>query len=255
MVTESPPLLEARGLVKHFGAVEALRDGNFELRPNELHALVGDNGAGKSTMVKIFSGAHRPDAGELRFDGHLVTIPNPLAARAIGVTTVYQDLALVNHLDVSGNLFLGHELRLPAPLSWLGFIDKKAMRRRAADEMRRLRVDITSVDQPVLGLSGGQRQAVAVGRAISWGTRIVILDEPTAALGVRESRVALELIHELPSQGFSVIMISHNLSEVFAIADRITILRLGRTIATVVRAETSVERVVGLITGAFEVGV
>src|SRR5215831_5948328 len=242
----STPLLEARHVEKHFGRVVALREGNLTLRPNEVHAIVGDNGAGKSTLIKIISGVFRADAGELLIDGEAVSIDNPHEARQLGIETVYQDLALADHLDASGNLFLGREELLPPPLSWFGFLDKKAMRRRAEQELQRLKIGIQSVDQPVLGLSGGQRQAIAVARAIAWGTRIVIMDEPTAALGVRESSMVLELIKEVKNHGLAVIMISHNLPEVFAVADRITVLRLGRTIVTLEKSETSLESIVGM---------
>jgi simple sugar transport system ATP-binding protein len=247
------PLLEAVGIQKHFGRVVALRDANFALDRNEVHALVGDNGAGKSTLIKIVSGVYSPDAGRLELDGEPVTIGNPREARELGIETVYQDLALADHLDAAANLFLGRELYLRGLLGRLGFLDKPAMRKRAEDEMRRLKIGIQSVDQPVLGLSGGQRQAVAVARAIAWGTRIVIMDEPTAALGVRESGMVLELIREVRNQGLAIIMISHNLPEVFAVADRITVLRLGRTITTLRRDETTLEEIVGMMTGAVEV--
>ena len=254
MADETPqPLLEARNIEKHFGRVIALRDANFSLRPNEVHALVGDNGAGKSTLIKILSGVHQPDGGELLLDGRRVTIANPREARALGIETVYQDLALADHLDAAGNLFLGREELRPPPLSWFGLLDKKAMRSRTQEEMRRLKIGIQSVDEPVLSLSGGQRQAVAVARAIAWGHRVVIMDEPTAALGVRESAMVLELIKEVRSHGITVIMISHNLPEVFAVADRITVLRLGRTITTLETAKTSLDAVVGMMTGALQV--
>jgi simple sugar transport system ATP-binding protein len=247
------PLLEARNIEKHFGRVVALRDANFSLRPNEVHAIVGDNGAGKSTLIKILSGVYEADAGELLLDGRRVTIANPREARALGIETVYQDLALADHLDAAGNLFLGREELRPPPLSWFGLLDKKAMRSRTVEEMRRLKIGIQSVDEPVLRLSGGQRQAVAVARAIAWGHRVVIMDEPTAALGVRESAMVLELIKEVRSHGLTVIMISHNLPEVFAVADRITVLRLGRTITTLKTFETSLDAVVGMMTGALQV--
>jgi len=250
-----PPgsLLEAVGIQKHFGRVVALRDASFTLLPDEVHAIVGDNGAGKSTLIKIVSGVYAADGGELRLDGRTVTIANPREARELGIETVYQDLALADHLDASANLFLGRELYLGGVLGRLGFLDKKAMRERAGAEMRRLKIGIQSVDQPVQGLSGGQRQAVAVARAIAWGTRIVIMDEPTAALGVRESGMVLELIREVRNQGIAIIMISHNLPEVFAVADRITVLRLGRTITTLRRDETTLEEIVGMMTGALQV--
>jgi simple sugar transport system ATP-binding protein len=250
-----PPLLEARNVQKHFGRVVALREANFTLRPNEVHAIVGDNGAGKSTLIKIISGVYQADAGEVAIDGRPVTIANPREARELGIETVYQDLALADQLDASSNLFLGREQLRPPPLSWFGFLDKKSMRNRAQEEMRRLKIGIQSVDEPVLSLSGGQRQAVAVARAIAWGTRIVIMDEPTAALGVRESSMVLELIKEVRSQGLAVIMVSHNLPEVFAVADRITVLRLGRTIVSLDTSETSLEDVVGMMTGALAVAV
>src|SRR5205809_6082354 len=252
MTTASPPppLLEARNVQKHFGRVVALREGNFTLRPDEVHALVGDNGAGKSTLIKIISGVFHADAGEIAIDGRPVTIANPREARELGIETVYQDLALADHLDASGNLFLGREQLRPPPLSWLGFLDKKAMRRRAQEEMSRLKIGIHSVDQPVLSLSGGQRQAIAVARAIAWGKRIVIMGEPTAALGVRESAMVLELIKEVRGHGLTVIMISHNLLEVFVVADRITGLRLGRPMRTLETGQTSLDAVAGMRTGA-----
>lgn len=253
--TQPPPpsLLEVRNVQKHFGRVVALREANFALRPNEVHAIVGDNGAGKSTLIKIISGVFQADGGEIAINGRPVTIANPREARELGIETVYQDLALADHLDAASNLFLGREVLRPPPLSWFGFLDKRTMRRRAQEEMRRLKIGIQSVDQPVLRLSGGQRQAVAVARAIAWGTQIVILDEPTAALGVRESSMVLELITEVRSQGVAVVMISHNLPEVFAVADRITVLRHGRTIVTLDKTETSLDAVVGMMTGAVAV--
>ena len=250
MSKPTPALLEARAVAKHFGRVVALSEANFELRDAEVHAIVGDNGAGKSTLIKIVSGVFQPDAGELALDGGRVEIGSPREARTLGIETVYQDLALADHLDAAANLFLGREELLPPPLSWFGFLDKKAMKRRAEEEMRHLKIGMKSVEQPVLSLSGGQRQAVAVARAIAWGTRIVIMDEPTAALGVRESAMVLELIKEVRSHGIAVLMISHNLPEVFAVADRITILRLGRTITTLSREETTLEAIVGMMTGA-----
>jgi simple sugar transport system ATP-binding protein len=246
-------LLEAVGIQKHFGRVVALAQGDFRLERDEVHAIVGDNGAGKSTLIKIISGVYRPDGGELRLDGRPVSIGNPREARELGIETVYQDLALADHLDAAANLFLGREEYLPGALGWLGFLDRKTMRRRAEEEMRRLKIGIKSVDQAVQNLSGGQRQAVAVARAIAWGRRIVIMDEPTAALGVRESSMVLELIKEVRSHGLSVLMISHNLPEVFAVADRITVLRLGRTITTLNTKDTSLEAVVGMMTGAVSV--
>jgi ABC-type sugar transport system ATPase subunit len=243
------PLLDVRNVQKRFGRVVALRGADLELREGEVHAIVGDNGAGKSTLIKILSGAFEPDEGEIRLAGEPVTIGSPRAAREHGIETVYQDLALANHLDAAANLFLGREILRPIPLRWLGFVDKRAMRRRAEEEMRRLKVGIPSVSQPVLSLSGGQRQAIAVARAIAWGRRIVIMDEPTAALGVRESKMVLELIREVRSHGVSVLMISHDIPEVFEVSDRITVMRLGRTVARIESKASSVEAIVRMMTG------
>lgn len=245
-----PPILEVRHATKHFAGVVALSDGNFELRVNEIHAIVGDNGAGKSTLLKIIAGVHQPDGGEILIDGAPVVIANPRAARQYGIATVFQDLALINHLDVGANLFLGREILRRAPLSWVGILDKPAMRARAESQVRQLKVAITSVDQLLIGMSGGQRQAIAVARAVTFGTRMVIMDEPTAALGVRETAACLELIREVKHQGIAVVMISHSLPDVFAVADRITVMRLGRTVARLDRDETTLEAIVGMMTGA-----
>lgn len=244
------PLLEVRGIQKRFGSVIALRHADLDLHEGEVHAVVGDNGAGKSTFIKILSGVLRPDGGEMLLDGRTVTIHNSQAARDLGIETVYQDLALAGHLDAASNLFLGREELLPGPLGWLGFLNKRTMRRRAEEEMRHLKIGIKSVEQPVLSLSGGQRQAVAVARAVAWGKRIVIMDEPTAALGVRESLMVLELIREIRNRGLGIIMISHNLPEVFDVADRITVMRLGQTVSHFPKAETSMEAIVRMMTGA-----
>ena len=251
-MNDNDVILEVEDVQKRFGRVEALRDADFELRNGEVHAIVGDNGAGKSTLIKIISGVYQADAGELRLDGKPIAVHNPREARELGIETVYQDLALADDLDAAANLFLGREEYLPPPLGLLGFLDRKAMRERAEEEMRRLKIGIQSVDQRVVELSGGQRQAVAVARAIAWGRRIVIMDEPTAALGVRESAMVLELIKEVRNQGLAIVMVSHNLPEVFAVADRITVLRIGRTITTMATKDTSLEAVVGMMTGAVE---
>jgi simple sugar transport system ATP-binding protein len=247
-----PVILELRHIEKHFGGVTALSDGNFQLIRNEVHAIVGDNGAGKSTLLKVIAGAHQPDMGEYLIDGRPVVIQRPDAAAEYGIATVFQDLALIDHLDASANLFLGREILRRPPLRWLGVLDKRAMRGQAVEAMKRLRIGMRSVDQQLMGMSGGQRQAVAVARAVAFGTRIVVMDEPTAALGVRESAALLDLIRELRDNGLSVIMISHNLPDVFAVADRVTILRLGRTVRTARREDTSLEEIVGFMTGAYE---
>ena len=247
--TAGAPLFEARGISKRFGRVTALRGVDYDLHAGEVHAIVGDNGAGKSTLIKILSGVMQPSAGELRIDGAVVSLGSPREARTHGIETVYQDLALANHLDASANLFLGRESLLPGVLGWLGFLDTRKMRRRTEEELRHLKISIPSLQEPVIGMSGGQRQAVAVARAHAWGSRIVIMDEPTAALGVRESAMVLELIREVRSNGVSVIMISHNLPETFAVADRITVVRLGRNVSTLETRDSSVEAIVGMMTG------
>jgi fructose transport system ATP-binding protein len=244
-------LLETRGLYKHFAGVVALSRGDFALRPNEVHAVVGDNGAGKSTLLKIISGALQPDRGDILLDGEPVVLPDPSSARALGISTVFQDLALINHLDASSNMFLGREILHKAPLSWFGILNKRAMREAAETQIRRLKIGVKSVEQMVSGMSGGQRQAIAVARAVAFGTRIVVMDEPTAALGVREGGAVLDMIREMRAQGLAVIMISHNMPDVFKVADRITIMRLGQTITTLRREETSLQEIVGYMTGAY----
>ena len=250
------PVLEARGLVKRFGHVVALNEADFDLRPNEIVAIIGDNGAGKSTLIKVLSGAFQPDDGELLLDGERVRFRSPLDARRVGIETVYQELAVAPALDIASNIFLGRELRRGGPAGrLLRALDKRAMRREAMRYLSELQIGIPSIGQAVENLSGGQRQGVAVARAAAWGRRLVIMDEPTAALGVRESSMVLELIKEVRSQGLSIVMISHNLPEVFAVADRITVLRLGRTITTMATKDTSLEAIVGMMTGAVRVGV
>jgi ABC-type sugar transport system ATPase subunit len=247
---DRPPLIEARGITKSFGRVVALRGADFAAWPGEVSALVGDNGAGKSTLIKIFSGALQPDGGALFLDGQPIHITSPAEARQLGIETVYQDLALAPSLDVASNLFLGREARQRGLLGAIGFLDDRLMRKRAQEEMANLQIGLSSVRQPVLTLSGGQRQAIAVARAVAWGKRIVIMDEPTAALGIRESRMVLRLIKRIKETGLAVIMISHNLPEVFEVADRITILRLGRTVRQMRREEASMDDVVAFMTGA-----
>jgi ABC-type sugar transport system ATPase subunit len=247
---DRPPLREARGVTKSFGRVVALRGADFAAWPGEVSALVGDNGAGKSTLIKIFSGALQPDGGQLFLDGQPIHISSPAEARQLGIETVYQDLALAPSLDVASNLFLGREARQRGLLGAIGFLDDRLMRKRARQEMANLQIGLSSVRQPVLTLSGGQRQAIAVARAVAWGRRIVIMDEPTAALGIRESRMVLRLIKRIKETGVAVIMISHNLPEVFEVADRITILRLGRTVRQMRREEASMDDVVAFMTGA-----
>jgi simple sugar transport system ATP-binding protein len=243
------PLLEARGIIKSFGRVRALRGADFDVLPGEVVALVGDNGAGKSTLVKVLSGIYHADAGEIRFAGERVTVPSPEAARELGVETVYQDLALAPDLDPAANLYLGRELLRSGPLGWLGFLDKKAMRRGTDEAFATLGVGLQNTAAPTATLSGGQRQGVAVSRAVTWASRVVFMDEPTAALGVVQTRKVLDLIRRVRDSGLSVVLISHNMPEVFEVADRIQVLRLGERVTSFRAAEVSMEDVVAAMTG------
>jgi fructose transport system ATP-binding protein len=250
LVEQRQPVLEAKGITRSFGRVLALRGADFVARPGEVSALVGDNGAGKSTLIKMFAGALQPDGGTLLVDGKPTVFHTPQDARQHGIETVYQDLALAPHLDVASNLFLGRETRSIGFFGKIGFLNDNAMRKRAAHEMANLQIGLSSVRQPVFTLSGGQRQAIAVARATAWGNKVVIMDEPTAALGVRESKMVLELILRVRDSGAAVVMISHSMPEVFEVADTITILRLGRTVQQVRRSETTMTEVVAFMTGA-----
>jgi len=240
-------LLRTEGIRKSYGAVKALDGIDFELNEGETVALVGDNGAGKSTLIKVISGAITPDSGTIHFEGKLVRFERPEDARAVGIETVYQDLALFDHSNIAENIFAGRELVRGAGVPML---DKRAMHERSAQILARLKIRVHSTHLLVKGLSGGQRQTVAIGRAIAFGRKLVILDEPTAALGVQEQRKVLTLIHELKQQGYAMILISHNLEQVFEVADRIQVLRHGRTAGVVARAATDSTHVVKLITGA-----
>jgi simple sugar transport system ATP-binding protein len=243
-------LLAARAIVKRYGHVRALQGADFDVFPGEVAALVGDNGAGKSTLIKILSGTVQPDGGEIWFDGRTRTIESPVAARHLGLETVYQDLALAADLDPAANLFLGREIRRAGLRGRLGFIDKKAMREKAQDAFATLGIGLQDVDVEVAMLSGGQRQAVAVSRAVTWASRVIFMDEPTAALGVVQAKRVLELIRRLRGSGMSVVLISHNLPQVFEVADRIQVLRLGKRVAILRPGETTMEQVVGAMTGA-----
>lgn len=243
-------LLEGRGLVKNYGHVRALQGADFDVFPGEVAALVGDNGAGKSTLIKILSGTVQPDGGDIWFDGTHLLIESPIAARHLGLETVYQDLALAADLDPAANLFLGREIRQPGFRGRLGFIDKKAMREKAKDAFATLGIGLQDMDTEVAMLSGGQRQAVAVSRAVTWASRVIFMDEPTAALGVVQASKVLELIRRLRGSGISVVLISHNLPQVFEVADRIQVLRLGRRVATFRAGQATMERVVRAMTGA-----
>jgi simple sugar transport system ATP-binding protein len=246
------PVLEARGIVKSFGKVQALRGANFEVRPREVVALIGDNGAGKSTLVKTLAGVHPADGGEILFEGRPVTIHSPLDARALGIETVYQDLALAAELDPASNLFLGREVMRSGVLGALGFVDKKAMRRESGSAFERLGVAIQDVNARVATMSGGQRQGIAVSRAVMWANKVVFMDEPTAALGVVQTRNVLDLITRVKEQGVSVVLISHNMPEVLEVADRIEVLRLGERVARFERGDVTIEHLVGAMTGALQ---
>lgn len=244
------PLLQARGIHKNFGHVRALRGCDFDVYPGEVVAMIGDNGAGKSTLVKIIAGVQPPGEGELIFDGEPVTLSDPTAAQRLGIETVYQDLALAPDLDAAANLFLGREVLKPGLLGKLGFLDTAAMAERTRSAFTNLGAGIQSETVSVASLSGGQRQSIAVSRAATWASRLVIMDEPTAALGVVQSKAVLELIRRVRDQGIAVIIISHNMPEVLAVSDRVEVLRLGRRVARFRTEEADMERLVGAMTGA-----
>ncbi|MBA2515414.1 MAG: sugar ABC transporter ATP-binding protein [Solirubrobacterales bacterium] len=245
------PILAARGLHKRYGQVTAIDGADFELYPGEILAVIGDNGAGKSSMIKALSGATIPDSGTISLDGEEVHFKSPIEARKAGIETVYQDLAVAPALDIATNLFLGREKRRAGPLgSFFRMIDHKGMREEAEKQMNSLQIGISSMSQPVETLSGGQRQGVAVARAAAWARKLVIMDEPTAALGVKESAQVLELIKRVRDNGLPVILISHNMPHVFEIADRIHIHRLGKRVAVVSPKTHNMHDVVGIMTGA-----
>jgi D-xylose transport system ATP-binding protein len=238
------PLLELRGVSKHFGAVIALHEVDFSAPAGRVTALVGDNGAGKSTLIKCVAGIYRIDGGEMLFEGKPVTIHHPRDASDLGIEIVYQDLALADNLDVVENMFLGREELEPTRT-----LNEIKMEARALETLKSLSVTtIRSVRQTVAGLSGGQRQSVAVAKAVMWNSKLVVLDEPTAALGVAQTRQVLDLVKRLAEQGLGVILISHNLHDIFEVADDITVLRLGQNVAEFQRAETTQQEVVEAIT-------
>ena len=247
---EAQPVLEARGIVKAYGRVTALNGANFIVFPGEIVALVGDNGAGKSTLVKTLVGVDPPDAGTIAFEGREVQIRTPQQARDIGIETVYQDLALAAEIDPAANMFLGREILRTGPLGRLGFLDKAAMRRRSEEAFRDLGVRIQDTAAPVANMSGGQRQGIAISRAVTWASRVVFMDEPTAALGVVQTRNVLDQIRRARDRGLSIVLISHNMPEVFEVADRIEVLRLGERVAQLRPSEVSMEDVVAAMTGA-----
>lgn len=250
-VTQAKVVLEARGLVKRYGHVTALDGADFELREGEILAVIGDNGAGKSTLIKVLSGAIIPDEGQIILDGKPVHFRSPLDARRHGIETVYQDLAVAPAMTIAENLFLGREILKPGLLArLLRVIDKKRMLEEATNSMKDLKIGIRSMSQAVETLSGGQRQGVAVARSAAFARHVVIVDEPTAALGVKEGNIVLELIRRVRDRGLPVIIISHNMPHVFEIADRIHIQRLGRRAAVVNPRRISMAHTVAVMTGA-----
>ena len=237
------PVLSMRGISKSFGAVQALTDIDLDIYAGEVVALVGDNGAGKSTLVKILAGVHPADSGDISFEGEPVTIPSPTASRALGIATVFQDLALCDNLDVVSNLYLGRELSN-------GTLEEEEMEKRAWELLRQLSAKIPSVRVPIASLSGGQRQTVAIARSLIGEPRVVILDEPTAALGIAQTAEVLNLIERLRERGHGVVLISHNMADVQAVADRIIVLRLGRNNGDFLAPDVSYEDIIAAITGA-----
>jgi fructose transport system ATP-binding protein len=252
-ISHGTPVFQARGLVKRYGNVTALDGTDFELRAGEILAVIGDNGAGKSSLIKALSGALVPDSGDMLIDGKSVHFSSPIDARRHGIETVYQDLAVAPAMTIAENLFLGREILKPGILGkWLRVIDKKKMLSEAIRHMQDLKIGIRSMQQPVETLSGGQRQGVAVARSTAFARHVVILDEPTAALGVKEGNMVLELIRRVRDRGLAVVLISHNMPHVFEIADRIHIQRLGRRAAVVNPKTISMSDTVAVMTGAMD---
>ncbi len=246
------PILQARNLVKRFGKVTALNGADFDLYPGEILAVIGDNGAGKSVMIKSLSGALQIDSGEMQLEGRKINFHSPLEARAAGIETVYQTLAMSPALSITDNMFMGRELRKPGFRgSWLRQLDRAAMEKFARDKLNELGLlTIQNINQAVETLSGGQRQGIAVARAAAFGSKVIILDEPTAALGVKESRRVLELINDVRARGIPIVLISHNMPHVFEIADRIHVHRLGRRLCVIRPGEYTMSDAVAFMTGA-----
>ncbi len=245
-----PPLLVGRGLTKRYGTIVAAENVDIEFGAGEIVAIVGDNGAGKSTLVKMISGAVHPDEGEIHVDGEAVTIRTPMEAREHGIETIYQDLAIAPNLDVVTNIYLGRERSRKGPLGWLGVIDRSAMRKEAREHLTDLRINIPKLaGAPVESLSGGQRQSVAIARAMVWASKLVIMDEPTAALGVAQSSAVLEIVKEVRARGTTVVIISHILPHVLALADRIVVMRHGRKVADLPAADLDEHSLIELIVG------
>jgi len=249
---EPAALLEVRGVSKAYGHVQALLDVSMHVDAGEIVALVGDNAAGKSTLVNTIAGAFRPDEGAILVSGEEVDFRTPLDARDCGIETVYQDLALAPDLSVWANLFLGREQYVRGPGRFVGWMNRRAMRQRAQEELVRLQIPIPDVDVAVDDLSGGQRQAVAVARSIAWGRRLVMMDEPTASLGVEEQEKVGALVRRLAEHQLAVLLVTHNMTQVFELAHRVIVLRRGRLVAVRSIEQTTREEIVGLITGAID---
>jgi simple sugar transport system ATP-binding protein len=248
--SETVAALELRGIRRSFGQVEALRGVDLDIARGEVHAVMGDNGAGKSTLLKVAAGVVRPDAGEIRMQGERVEFGSPLDARRAGIETVYQDLALADDRSCAANVYVGREIVRRGPLGALGVLDRAAMGARTRDAFEELSVPVRDVQRPVRLLSGGQRQGVAIARAAIWAQTLVLLDEPTAALGVRQRAAVDSLIQNLRSRNFGVMLISHDVPQVLAIADRVTVLRLGENAGTRPRGEVDAAWIVNAMVGA-----
>jgi len=247
-------VLEARGIAKRYGHVEALSGADFGIESGEVVSLIGDNGAGKSTLVRILSGSESPDAGDVFFEGKRVTLTSPSVARGLGMETVFQDLALASHLDPIRNLFLGRERMKPGWKGRLGFMDNVAMKEEGRTGLRNLGAAVRNFSGPVGAMSGGQKQSIAVARAALWAKKVIFLDEPTAALGVVQTKNVLDLIKRVRDTGIAVVFISHSMPHVMDVSDRIKVLRRGETVATYTPQDTDMEQLVGAMTGAIEKG-
>jgi simple sugar transport system ATP-binding protein len=246
------PILEARGIVRTFGHVVALDGADFDVEAGKVTALIGDNGAGKSTLIKILAGTQPGEAGTITFEGRTVSIHSPSQAQALGIETVYQDLALCPHLDPVNNLFLGREVMRGGLLGALGFMNRKAMREQSIDAFNDLGATVRTLTEPVGTMSGGQKQSIAVARASAWASKVIFLDEPTAALGVVQTKNVLELIKRVRDKGIGVVLISHSMPEVLAVADDVQVMRRGRRVAIYQAADTSIEELVGAMTGRLD---
>ena len=246
------PIYTAKGVSRAYGHVQALDSADFEIRPGIVSALIGDNGAGKSTLVRIMSGAEPPDSGVLTFEGSPLVLSSPTAARSRGIETVFQDLALANHLDPIQNLYLGREVMKPGLMGKLGFMERSQMRDFGKQAFDELGATVRDYEGRVMGMSGGQRQAIAVARAAAWASKVIFLDEPTAALGVVQTKGVLDLIRRIRDKGVGVVLISHSMPEVLEVSDDIHVLRQGRRVAVYQAADTTIEELVGAMTGALD---